>query len=441
PFDNSAGQIIQQVQDIMLPEIIIGNNVSEVNTTFNPFHWSTILFTIYLLGCSVFFIRLATEILKVRSFAQNRKYKKRYTNGYLFIETQGKLPTFSFFNLLFFDNTRSTNDNEKQQIIKHEEVHIKQHHSLDIILLEVVKALVWFNPITWKVKKQLADIHEFLADRKVVRDVDQKKYASLLARQALDQLDLSIGNYFNKSLTVRRIKMISMAKAKIKAWKVITILPIVATLIIIFSCQEVLEELHDNDLYVNELGVYKLEQTENIPTSVQNMLKADRKAYPEFEITYRETTMANKAKLYEFEEMRSNIIMSLHEFPDRARLGVILRSNEKKNASLENGIFTIVEQSATPTDGFAAFYQYIHNNLSFPEEAKKAGIGGKVYVQFIVEKYGEISDIKVVKGIDGYGFNEAAIDVLKNAPSWNAGIQDGQLVRQKIVLPISFEAK
>lgn len=101
-------------------------------------------------------------------------------------------------------------------------------------------------------------------------------------------------------------------------------------------------------------------------------------------------------------------------------------------------IFTIVEESAEPIGGMDAFLKYVAKNLKYPAQARRMGIEGKVFVQFVVDKDGSITDIKVVKGIGG-GCDEEAVRVLENAPKWKPGKQRGRPVRQRIVLPISFK--
>jgi protein TonB len=85
-----------------------------------------------------------------------------------------------------------------------------------------------------------------------------------------------------------------------------------------------------------------------------------------------------------------------------------------------------------------SFLKYVSKNLKYPAQARRMGVEGKVFVQFVVEKDGSITDIKVVKGI-GAGCDEEAVRVLENAPKWKPGKQRGRPVKQRIVLPIVFK--
>ncbi|MFC2124946.1 energy transducer TonB [Bacteroidota bacterium] len=101
-------------------------------------------------------------------------------------------------------------------------------------------------------------------------------------------------------------------------------------------------------------------------------------------------------------------------------------------------IFTIVEFQPTPNGGIAAFYEYISKNLKYPAQARRMGIGGKVFVQFVVDKDGTLTNVQCIKGI-GAGCDEEAINVIKNAPSWNPGKQRGRPVKVQMIIPILFK--
>ena len=101
-------------------------------------------------------------------------------------------------------------------------------------------------------------------------------------------------------------------------------------------------------------------------------------------------------------------------------------------------IFEIVEESAEPTGGYAAFYKYVKKNIKYPNQAKRMGVEGKVYVQFVVDTDGSITDVKAIRGI-GAGCDEEAVRILSGSPKWKPGKQRGRAVKQRIVLPINFK--
>jgi len=101
-------------------------------------------------------------------------------------------------------------------------------------------------------------------------------------------------------------------------------------------------------------------------------------------------------------------------------------------------IFIVVEETAAPVGGMTAFYEYVLQNLKYPAQARRMDIEGKVFVQFVVEKDGSITDVVAIKGI-GAGCDEEAVRVVSQSPKWKAAKQRGRSVRQRMGLPITFK--
>lgn len=101
-------------------------------------------------------------------------------------------------------------------------------------------------------------------------------------------------------------------------------------------------------------------------------------------------------------------------------------------------IFTIVEDQPAPNGGMPAFYQYITKKLKYPAQARRMGIEGKVFVQFVVDKDGTLTEVQAVKGI-GAGCDEEAVRVIQGAPKWKPGKQRGRAVKVRMILPITFK--
>lgn len=100
-------------------------------------------------------------------------------------------------------------------------------------------------------------------------------------------------------------------------------------------------------------------------------------------------------------------------------------------------IFRTVEQNPEPAYDLMA---YINANMRYPEEAKKAGIEGRVYITFIINEDGSISDAEVIKGKElGHGLPEEAKRVIMSLPKWKPGKQNGRTVNVYFTLPISFK--
>jgi len=100
--------------------------------------------------------------------------------------------------------------------------------------------------------------------------------------------------------------------------------------------------------------------------------------------------------------------------------------------------FGTIEINPEFPGGMTAWAKFMQKNLRYPNQALEEGISGKVFVSFVVEKDGHLTDIKVVRGV-GYGLDDEAIRVLKLAPAWKPGIQNGRPVRVAYTMPFSFQ--
>ncbi|MBL7856969.1 MAG: energy transducer TonB [Cyclobacteriaceae bacterium] len=101
-------------------------------------------------------------------------------------------------------------------------------------------------------------------------------------------------------------------------------------------------------------------------------------------------------------------------------------------------IFLIVEQTAEPKGGMQAFYKYVNEGIKYPAQARRQGVEGRVFVEFVVDREGNLTDVHSVKGI-GAGCDEEAIRIIQSSPKWIPAKQRGKAVRQRMVLPITFK--
>ncbi len=115
---------------------------------------------------------------------------------------------------------------------------------------------------------------------------------------------------------------------------------------------------------------------------------------------------------------------------------IVVQAEEAKEETEE--IFTVVEESATPKGGMQAFYKYVSEKIKYPAQARRMGIEGRVFVEFVINKDGSLTDVKAIKGI-GAGCDEEAVRIVQSAPSWNPGKQRGKAVKQRYTLPIIFK--
>lgn len=138
------------------------------------------------------------------------------------------------------------------------------------------------------------------------------------------------------------------------------------------------------------------------------------------------------------EEIEEEIQVSLDiEVSQETKVEEIVVKAEEPKEEVDE-IFTIVEESASPKGGMASFYKYVNDKIKYPPQARRMGIDGKVFVEFVINKDGSITDVKAVKGI-GAGCDEEAVRVVQSAPAWTPGKQRGKPVKQRMVLPITFK--
>jgi TonB family protein len=126
------------------------------------------------------------------------------------------------------------------------------------------------------------------------------------------------------------------------------------------------------------------------------------------------------------------------EWYNKGVLGRLNNSNSGNDVSEDFNVYRSVDETAAPNGGLAAFYSFIGQNIRYPMDARRKGIEGKVFVEFVVERDGLLTKIKTIKGIGG-GCDEEAERIIKLSPNWIPGKLKGVPVRQKMVLPISFK--
>ncbi len=355
-------QTIQQA--VQLPEITVPVTTA-TSSGISPLQ---ILLIIYLAGAGFFIFRFIYQtILLFRIIGFSNKTTDR-EKGYVFVETAGKFPTCSFFSYLLWDDTLSLGEKEKEQILHHEEAHIRQRHSYDVIYLEIMRALFWFNPAIHGFKKALSDVHEYLADEQASIKIGRQSYLSLLAKQILLSFNFSVTNNFHQSQTSKRMKMIKNYHRKHPLWvKLLAVIPAIAALFFVFSC---------------DLGNGNIKTEETIIHNTSEKIKQDVDA-------------------------------------------------------TNDDVFTVVEEQPVPYGGLNAFYEFISEVLNYPEEARQNKVQGKVFVQFVVDEEGNVTNVKAVKGI-GFGCDEEAERAVKNSQKWKPGRQHGKAVKVRMILPITF---
>lgn len=118
---------------------------------------------------------------------------------------------------------------------------------------------------------------------------------------------------------------------------------------------------------------------------------------------------------------------------------LISTEEEKSNVDSENPVYFIVEEMPEFPGGEEELRNFIAENTKYPEDAKANGQTGKVFVQFIIDKNGDVKDVELARGIDCESCNNEAMRVVKSMPQWKPGKQSGQAVNVSFVVPINFQ--
>ncbi|MBL7832664.1 MAG: hypothetical protein JNK18_01855 [Cyclobacteriaceae bacterium] len=238
--------------------------------------WTTweVLTVIYTIGLALFFlvfaVRLGRMIIALRASA-----KYNLQNHHI-VELSNTSSSFSFFNYIFIGSTPPLTESEKQQIIEHERIHAKLFHSVDIVLLNILGIVFWFNPVIRVYKKIFVQLHEFEADARAVEIHDVNEYCSLLARVALHSANYRLANHFSNSLTVKRIEMMRAIKQKIRSWKMIAVAAFVPMLFFAISCQDQVSDI----VYTEKDGRVPV-AIEYSPEPIEQRIDALNKANPD----------------------------------------------------------------------------------------------------------------------------------------------------------------
>jgi protein TonB len=116
-------------------------------------------------------------------------------------------------------------------------------------------------------------------------------------------------------------------------------------------------------------------------------------------------------------------------------MDIPIGENSAQNSSDE--IFDMVDEFPEFPGGIEAWGNFMKNNLKYPESAKDKGIEGTVYITFIINKDGSVSDAEILRGIGG-GCDKEALRVVNASPNWNPGKKDGKIVRSRMRLPVQY---
>ena len=410
--------------------------------------WPAMIFVIYLSGVIFQGSRMAYQTIRLFRIRQEHELMKKDGLKLLFIKDD--ITPFSFFNKIFI-NRSDQSDEELEKIIIHEKTHVKNMHFIDLILVGIAGIVQWFNPVIWFCERSIREIHEYEADREVLKCYKHRgKYQALLVNQMTGIEIFRLANCFSKSLTKKRMIMMTKIKSrKISCLKALSVLPVILLLVLAFSKPQIISEssalTFQNQVsgtVVDDQSDQPLSGTAVVIEGTTQGTMTDKSGKYLIETSGNEQVLVFSYVGYETQRVKSNqkeinvrMKRKLYEIPE----GKSTKVTDEHSENIDEDVFFIVEempvfQGRTPE----AFREYIQENLIYPEEAKENHITGKVYVQMIVNSKGEVTDVKVIRGIHPL-LDKEAVRVVESSPLWEPGSQRGIPVAIQFTFPINFK--
>ena len=461
---------------VVLPELTVGTEVA-------PTDWKSILSEYANIAywgiVALLMIRLIMQLAGIIHLAcRCRKVQIGNTNIHLLPKADGP---FSFFHWIFIHPSSHTEE-EFNEILTHEQTHARQWHSIDVIISELVCIFCWCNPFAWLMKREIRTNLEYMADARVLENgYDSKTYQYHLLGLSHQKAAATIYNSFNVLPLKKRIKMMNKKRTKeIGRTKYLMFLPLAALLMIVSNIETVART-------TKKIAVEVIEavdpQTEQPAPEVQDPQVAPQPEQDTKTVTYKGkvvdkdgkpiqgvkilsvpnstptevTTQADgsfefkaspKAKLlflYQDGNKKKGISFTDERLPKENKTNWTIVYNEKWNEVMQsdpgtpdNPIFEVVEHMPEFTGGgMPALMEYLSKNIKYPEAAMKKGIQGRGIVQFVVEKDGSITNVKILRGVDPE-LDKEAVRVVSAMPKWKPGTQRGEAVRVRFTVPVMF---
>jgi TonB family protein len=419
-----------------LPEITLNANNELVKNSLISAKQSIhipYLKIIYFIGFSLALLLFLKRFIQLIILI--KKHKNIKENGYTLVLLEEEKNAFSFLNYIFIH--KAYLDNKKLQIIKHELVHIKQKHTWDLLFFEFLKILFWFNPVIYIYQRRIAEVHEFLTDDLIIKQVDKRTYFNLLLNEVFLTKNIAFTNPFYKySLIKKRIIMATKNKSKkVRLAKYLLLLPIIAITLIYTSCdtevenptetsdtqRKIILNLDDDSFTIIENGIEK------------NYTKEEVKG-----LKIGEDILKDFNQLYIRENKNDNI----KSLTDYSKESTNKDYNGAKtvpfNATSKAPIFPDCKDVSSSKECFTAMIsKHVKDNFNYPKQAKDEGLSGRVYVQFIIDTDGNVKNIKT-RGPNQILEDEAK-RIINLLPQFTPGKNNGKFVNVMFSLPITFK--
>ena len=441
---------------IALPEVLLQTSIT--NTTLNggmldeivltgtkPINFITWMLGIWIVGMTITLAYFVYKVIKIQRLKSGGILKQI---GELHIVTLPNTDTaFSFFNTIFLGANLS--DSQREHILLHETIHIKERHSLDMLFFEILRILCWFNPLVYIYQNKMMLLQEFTADAKAVSQKDKKTYYQSLLSYVFKTENISFINpFFNHSLIKKRISMLQKTKSsKLALLKCAFILPLILSMLVYVSCSD------DNTSQGLEAGAdIELAKIKTELEAIEMFSYEDSKPY--FSKVQQAIT---KEESYD-DDLFIDVVnmisekITLHrkltgKNPEFERT----LERERLGDNLDGIPFAVIDQVPTfpGCSGENTELKECMNskvtvqvnkefNTSLASELGLTGIN-RIFVKFKISKEGNIVDI--MARAPHPALEKEAIRVIQTLPQLQPGEQNGQPVGVLYSLPITFKVQ
>ncbi|PHQ57460.1 MAG: BlaR1 peptidase M56 [Lutibacter sp.] len=453
----SIQQTIPQEYIVQLPTVFLNPQAFLEQTSQNNSTLNFIAISFYI-GLGLFTLLFLIRLTKIfQLIGSNTIIKKR---DYSLVLLEKRQSAFSFFKYIFVNEHLLKS--KDLQIIKHELIHCKQNHTIDLLYFELLKIVLWFNPLVYVYQKRITLLHEYISDAEVVLETDKRTYFNRLLAETFNVENISfINQFFKHSFIKKRIVMITKEKSqKMKQLKYLLIVPLLMTMLVYVSCtndgQVEIEEL--NNIIKNEVipreGKY-FEGENGIKIFTGSSLEGRI-------VSFEEMTNKEKEIFISFKNLKSlrfEYSLVIDTNGDRVHYIKIpqppipMPPLERLEIEQSGDVpFAIIEDvpvypgcKGNKSKLRACLQEKItaHINSNFNVElAKNLGLSPgvkRIFVVFKIDNEGNIIDI--MARAPHKALQEEAIRVVNLLPKMIPGKQKGEHVGVKYSLPIAFKVE
>ena len=381
-----------------VPTVEVGDMQMQVVADEEVPLWQSILPVLYIIGVAAVVMHTVWSILKVVSLIKHCEQHPLDDGITLCVTGNAEVAPFSWMRYIVMN--RSDYEAQNDAILAHERGHIRLRHSYDVLLVDLLTALQWFNPAMWMLRQDLRAIHEYEADGAVLsQGINARQYQYLLISKAASIGGYSIANGISHSTLKNRIHMMTNKKTRSShLLKLLALVPIIGTALAL-NARTVTDYVYDGP------------QKKQIIKKGKANAKINAGTVNEIVVVEQAPAVQQTKPV---------------EMPNPAAVDTTSRA------------FDVVEQMPQFPGGLAELMQFLGQNVRYPEEAHKNNIQGRVIVTFVVEKDGSISEAHVAKSVDPL-LDAEALRVVNSMPNWLPGRQNGEPVRVKYTVPITFK--